>query len=33
VPGYWQFSTHDQFYIGDFNGDSKDEVVGYNSVV
>ena len=32
VPGSWQFSTHDQFYIGDFNGDGRDEVVIYNSV-
>ena len=32
VPGSWQFSTHDQFYIGDFNGDGKQEVVVYNSV-
>lgn len=31
VPGSWQFSPHDQFYIGDFNGDGKDEVVVYNS--
>jgi len=32
VPGSWQFQPHDQFYIGDFNGDGKDEVVVYNSV-
>jgi hypothetical protein len=23
VPGSWQFSTHDQFSAGDFNGDGK----------
>jgi len=23
VPGSWQFSTHDQFYVGDFNGEGK----------
>jgi IgA Peptidase M64/FG-GAP-like repeat len=32
VPGSWQFKPNDQFYIGDFNGDGKDEVVVYNSV-
>jgi hypothetical protein len=32
VPGSWQFMPNDQFYIGDFNGDGKDEVVIYNSV-
>ncbi|MCB0168089.1 MAG: VCBS repeat-containing protein [Anaerolineae bacterium] len=31
VPGSWQFKPNDQFYIGDFNGDGKDEVVVYNS--
>ena len=31
VPGSWQFQPGDQFYIGDFNGDGKDEVVVYNS--
>jgi hypothetical protein len=31
VPGSWQFTDGDQFYIGDFNGDGKDEVVIYNS--
>jgi len=32
VPGSWQFKPNDQFYIGDFNGDGKDEVAVYNSV-
>lgn len=31
VPGSWQFKANDQFYIGDFNGDGKDEVVVFNS--
>ena len=31
VPGSWQFQPGDEFYIGDFNGDGKDEVVVYNS--
>lgn len=31
VPGSWQFKPGDSFYIGDFNGDGKDEVVVYNS--
>lgn len=31
VPGSWQFQPDDQFYVGDFNGDGKDEVVVYNS--
>jgi hypothetical protein len=31
VPGSWQFQRDDQFFIGDFNGDGKDEVVVYNS--
>lgn len=30
VPGSWQFTAGDQFYIGDFNGDGKDEVVVFN---
>jgi hypothetical protein len=32
VPGSWQFAPNDQFYIGDFNGDGKDEVVVFNGV-
>lgn len=32
VPGSWQFAPNDQFYIGDFNGDGKAEVVVFNSV-
>lgn len=32
VLGSWQFKPNDQFYLGDFNGDGKDEVVVYNSV-
>ena len=31
VPGSWQFMPDDQFFIGDFNGDGKAEVVVYNS--
>lgn len=31
VPGSWQFAPGDRFYVGDFNGDGKDEVVVYNS--
>lgn len=31
VPGSWQFQANDQFFVGDFNGDGKDEVVVYNS--
>lgn len=31
VPGSWQFQPGDQFFIGDFNHDGKDEVAVYNS--
>jgi IgA peptidase M64/VCBS repeat protein len=31
VPGSWQFKPDDQFFVGDFNGDGKDEVAVYNS--
>lgn len=31
VPGSWQFKLGDQFHIGDFNGDGKDEIAVYNS--
>jgi hypothetical protein len=31
VPGSWQFAPGDQFFVADFNGDGKDEVVVYNS--
>lgn len=31
IPGSWQFKPGDQFYVGDFNGDGKDEVVVFNS--
>jgi hypothetical protein len=31
VPGSWQFKPDDQFFVGDFNGDGKDEVVVYNA--
>jgi IgA Peptidase M64/FG-GAP-like repeat len=30
VPGSWQFMPNDRFYVGDFNGDGKDEVVVFN---
>ncbi|HKR48553.1 MAG TPA: VCBS repeat-containing protein [Pseudonocardiaceae bacterium] len=30
VPGSWQFQPGDQFHVGDFNGDGKDEVVVFN---
>jgi hypothetical protein len=32
VQGSWQFQPNDKFYIGDFNGDGKDEVVIYNGI-
>jgi hypothetical protein len=32
VPGSWQFQPNDQFYIGDFNGDGKDEVAVFNGI-
>ncbi|MFL5257569.1 MAG: M64 family metallopeptidase [Rhodopila sp.] len=31
LPGSWQFTSGDQFFIGDFNGDGKQEVVVFNS--
>ncbi len=30
VSGSWQFQPNDRFYIGDFNGDGKDEVAVFN---
>jgi hypothetical protein len=30
VPGSWQFQPDDRFYVGDFNGDGKDEVAVFN---
>lgn len=30
VPGSWQFAPNDQFFVGDFNGDGKDEVAVFN---
>jgi hypothetical protein len=30
VPGSWQFQPNDRFYVGDFNGDGKDEVAVFN---
>jgi len=30
VPGSWQFKPGDRFYVGDFNGDGKAEVVVFN---
>jgi hypothetical protein len=30
VPGSWQFQPNDQFFVADFNGDGKDEVVVFN---
>ena len=32
VPGSWQFKPNDQFFVADFNGDGKDEVVVFNGV-
>ncbi len=32
MPGSWQFQPNDQFYVGDFNGDGKDEVAVFNGV-
>lgn len=32
IPGSWQFRPNDRFYIGDFNGDGKDEVAIFNGV-
>ena len=32
VPGSWQFKPNDQVYVGDFNGDGKDEVAIFNGV-
>ena len=31
VPGSWQFTAGDQFFVGDFNGDGKQEVAIYNA--
>jgi hypothetical protein len=30
VPGSWEFQPNDQFFVGDFNGDDKDEVAVFN---
>jgi hypothetical protein len=30
VPGSWQFKPNDQFYIGDFNGDGKQDLYVFN---
>ena len=30
VPGWDKIQPHDRFYVGDFNGDGKDEVVVFN---
>lgn len=32
IPGSWDIRPNDEFHIGDFNGDGKDEVVVYNSI-
>jgi hypothetical protein len=32
VPGSWQFQPNDRFYVADFNGDGKDEVLVFNGV-
>ena len=31
VPGSWQFTAGDKFFVGDFNGDGKKEVAVFNS--
>jgi FG-GAP-like repeat len=30
VPGSWQFKPNDKLYVGDFNGDGKDEIAIFN---
>ena len=30
VPGSWQFTAGDKFFVGDFNGDGRKEVVVFN---
>ena len=30
VPGSWQFTPGDRLYVGDFNGDGKDEIAIFN---
>lgn len=32
VPGSWQFKPNDQFFVGDFNGDGRDEIVVFNGI-